>query len=133
MANRYVGNNNVSTQRTTATGAALACRGPSDRRTFLKIGALTFGATSLTLADLYRAEAVQAPHSNAAPNSHKAVINIYLPGGPSHMDMWDLKPNAPVEIRGEFDPTQHLEDALNSMRIVLAADESFRTGKTIEL
>ncbi len=36
-------------------------------------------------------------------------------------------------IRGEFDPTQHLEDALNSMRIVLAADESVRTGRTIEL
>ncbi|MCP3920386.1 MAG: Gfo/Idh/MocA family oxidoreductase [bacterium] len=36
-------------------------------------------------------------------------------------------------IRGEFDPAQHLEDALNSMRIVLAADESFRTGKTVEL
>jgi len=36
-------------------------------------------------------------------------------------------------IRGDFDPTQHLEDALNSMRIVLAADESVRTGRTIEL
>ena len=36
-------------------------------------------------------------------------------------------------IRGEVDPSQHLEDALSSMRIVLAADESFRTGKTIEL
>ena len=36
-------------------------------------------------------------------------------------------------IRGDFDPAQHLEDALNSMRIVLAADESFKTGKTVEL
>ena len=36
-------------------------------------------------------------------------------------------------IRGEFDPTQHLEDALNSMRIVLAADESFKTGRTVDL
>lgn len=36
-------------------------------------------------------------------------------------------------IAGEFDPSAHLEDALNSMRIVLAADEAFRTGKTIEL
>jgi len=36
-------------------------------------------------------------------------------------------------IAGEFDPAQHLEDALNSMRIVLAADESFRTGRTVEL
>ena len=36
--------------------------------------------------------------------SHKAIINIYLPGGPPHMDMWDLKPDAPAEIRGEFKP-----------------------------
>jgi hypothetical protein len=36
--------------------------------------------------------------------SHKAVINVYLPGGPSHLDLFDLKPNAPAEIRGEFSP-----------------------------
>src|SRR4029078_5259295 len=34
--------------------------------------------------------------------SHKAIINVYLPGGPSHLDMWDIKTNAPREIRGEF-------------------------------
>src|SRR5690606_27786431 len=33
---------------------------------------------------------------------HKAIINIYLPGGPSHLDMWDIKSEAPAEIRGEF-------------------------------
>jgi len=37
-------------------------------------------------------------------HSHKAIINVYLPGGPPHIDMWDLKPNAPAEIRGEFKP-----------------------------
>lgn len=37
-------------------------------------------------------------------SSHKAIINIYLPGGPSHLDMFDLKPDAPAEIRGEFRP-----------------------------
>ena len=37
-------------------------------------------------------------------NSHKAIINVYLPGGPPHIDMWDLKPDAPAEIRGEFKP-----------------------------
>jgi hypothetical protein len=36
--------------------------------------------------------------------SQKAVINVYLPGGPSHLDMWDLKPDAPREVRGEFSP-----------------------------
>ncbi|MEZ5429656.1 MAG: DUF1501 domain-containing protein [Verrucomicrobiales bacterium] len=36
--------------------------------------------------------------------SHKAIINIYLPGGPSHLDMFDLKPDATSEVRGEFRP-----------------------------
>src|SRR5271165_346570 len=70
------------------------------RRSFLKVGAFTFGAASLTLADIYRAEAQQS----ASPSSHKAVINIFLGGGPPHQDMWDLKMSAPNEIRGEFHP-----------------------------
>jgi hypothetical protein len=65
------------------------------RRGFLKIGALGAG---LTLADVLRARATPG----AAASSNKAAIMIYLPGGPSHMDMYDLKPNAPVEYRGEF-------------------------------
>jgi hypothetical protein len=68
------------------------------RRGFLKIGA--FGA-GLTLADLLR---LRARAATGATTSHKAAIMIYLPGGPSHMDMYDLKPNAPVEFRGEFKP-----------------------------
>jgi hypothetical protein len=36
--------------------------------------------------------------------SHKSIINIFLPGGPSHIDLFDLKPDAPREIRGEFQP-----------------------------
>jgi hypothetical protein len=70
------------------------------RRGFLKIGA--FGA-GLTLADMLRARALGTT-AGAAASSHKAAIMIYLPGGPSHMDMYDLKPNAPVEYRGEFRP-----------------------------
>ncbi|HXG08284.1 MAG TPA: DUF1501 domain-containing protein [Gemmataceae bacterium] len=67
------------------------------RRNFLKIGA--FGA-GLTLADMLRLRAsAQAPSP-----SNKAAIMIYLPGGPSHLDMWDLKPEAPAEFRGEFKP-----------------------------
>ncbi len=77
------------------------CDGIS-RRSFLKIGA--FGA-GLTLADMLRA---RAQASNAAggarSGSNKSAIMIYLPGGPSHMDMYDLKPQAPVEYRGEFRP-----------------------------
>ncbi len=64
------------------------------RRAFLSVGGFALGG--LTLPQMLRAEAAQ--------RSHKAIINIYLPGGPSHLDMWDLKPNAPGEIRGEFNP-----------------------------
>src|SRR5439155_25266606 len=71
------------------------------RRNFLKIGALSFGATTLTLADVFRAEAAQGTSS-----SNKAIINIYLGGGPSHQDMWEIKTEAPSEIRGEFHPIE---------------------------
>jgi hypothetical protein len=74
------------------------CDGVS-RRAFLKIGALGIGASALSLADILRAEAKAGSSS-----PHKAVINIYLGGGPSHQDMWDIKTEAPAEIRGEFKP-----------------------------
>ena len=61
------------------------CDGLS-RRNFLKIGA--FGA-GLTLADMLRSRAQAAPAQRTASGS-KAAIMIYLPGGPSHMDMYDL-------------------------------------------
>jgi len=67
------------------------------RRDTLQIGALGFGG--LTLGDLLRVEA-QADSGS----SHKSVINIHLAGGPSHQDMFDLKPEAPREFRGEFEP-----------------------------
>jgi hypothetical protein len=73
-----------------------------NRRNFLKIGA--FGA-GLTLADMLRVRALSAP-SGQRPTRTKSAIMIYLPGGPSHMDMYDLKPNAPAEFRGEFRPIQ---------------------------
>jgi hypothetical protein len=74
------------------------CHGVS-RRDVLRIGALGIGG--LTLADLLRWRA-QA----AAPAPTKAVILINLPGGPPHIDMYDLKPDAPAEYRGEFRPIQ---------------------------
>ncbi len=67
------------------------------RRDALQVGAMGFGG--LTLADLLRAEARADTGS-----SHKALINIHLSGGPSHQDMFDLKPEAPREFRGEFEP-----------------------------
>jgi hypothetical protein len=72
------------------------CDGIS-RRSALKLGIM--GAAGLTLPGLLRAEAAAGIGS-----SNKALINIHLGGGPSHQDMFDLKPNAPREFRGEFNP-----------------------------
>src|SRR5215510_6502045 len=72
------------------------CDGIS-RRNFLKIGALGLGGLSLP-------QLLQAEAQSGVRRSHKAVIMIFLPGGPSHQDMFDLKMDAPLEIRGEFKP-----------------------------
>ncbi len=74
------------------------CDGVS-RRGFLRIGGLGVGAGALSLADLGRLEAAQGKSSR-----QKSVINIFLGGGPPHQDMFDLKMDAPDEIRGEFSP-----------------------------
>ena len=68
------------------------------RRTFLQIGGLAMGG--LGLPAILEAQQESPKRSGA----HKAVIMIYLPGGPPHQDMFDLKPDAPPEIRGEFKP-----------------------------
>jgi uncharacterized protein (DUF1501 family) len=70
------------------------------RRNFLKIGA--FGA-GLTLADQLRLRATAAP-AGSTSRPPKAAIMVYLPGGPSHIDTYDLKPDAAAEFRGEFKP-----------------------------
>jgi Protein of unknown function (DUF1501) len=67
------------------------------RRGFLQLGGLALGG--LSLPQLLRAET----HAGIK-NSHKSVIMIFLSGGPPHQDMVDLKPDAPVEVRGEFKP-----------------------------
>jgi hypothetical protein len=67
------------------------------RRDFLKLGALGLGG--LSLPQLFQAEA-QA----GIKNSRKAVIMIYLVGGPPHQDLFDLKPDAPAEIAGPHKP-----------------------------
>jgi hypothetical protein len=72
------------------------CDGVS-RRSFLKIGGLALGG--LSLPQLLEAEA-----RAGIRGSRRAVIMIYLPGGPPHQDLFDLKPEAPAEVRGEFRP-----------------------------
>jgi hypothetical protein len=73
------------------------CDGVS-RRNFLAAGSLLLGG--LSLADLLRLEA----HSAGTTAMARSVIMVYLPGGPSHIDLYDMKPAAPVEIRGELKP-----------------------------
>lgn len=74
------------------------CDGIS-RRSVLKIGALGLGAGGLTLPRLLAAES-----KAGVRKSHKSVIMIYLTGGLAHQDTFDLKPDAPAEVRGEFKP-----------------------------
>jgi hypothetical protein len=72
------------------------------RRSFLKAGMLSVGG--LTLADMLCARAQATQAGGQTPNT--SVILIWLDGGPTHMDMYDLKPNAPTEYRGPMQPTQ---------------------------
>jgi hypothetical protein len=81
------------------TGRSGYCDGVS-RRNFLQIGGLALGG--LSLPGLLRAESTAGLRS--AGRQHKAVIMVFLPGGPPHQDMFDLKADAPAEVRGEFRP-----------------------------
>ncbi len=65
------------------------------RRSFLQVGGLALGG--LTLPNLLRAE-----QRGKAGKSDRSVIMVYLSGGLAHQDTFDLKPNAPKEVRGEF-------------------------------
>jgi hypothetical protein len=67
------------------------------RRDFLKIGGMVLGGLSLSQLLALESKA-------GIGRSHKAVINVFLPGGPPHQDMWDIKVDAPSEVRGEFRP-----------------------------
>ncbi len=72
------------------------------RRSFLKVGVLS--AAGLSMADFLRLKA-QANQENSSTRD-TAVILIWLDGGPTHMDTYDLKPNAPAEYRGPMNVTQ---------------------------
>lgn len=74
------------------------CAGPVRRRGFLHAGIL--GAGGFSLADFLRLKAAAGP----VTTDDTAVIFIWLPGGPPHLDMYDMKPEAPLEYRGVFTP-----------------------------
>jgi len=79
------------------TISAPQSRGALSRRSWLQIGGLALGG--MALPDILQAEAASGTQNRA-----KGIIMVLLPGGPSHLDMFDLKPDAPAEIRGEFLP-----------------------------
>jgi hypothetical protein len=84
------------------------------RRSFVKAGLL--GAGGLSLSGLLRAE--EQARRTGKPTQKNSVIILWMRGGPSHIDMWDPKPDAPEEYRGEFGvinssvPGIHVSDML---------------------
>jgi hypothetical protein len=70
------------------------------RRDFFRVGGLSAGAVGLSLADLAGLRASGPAHRSCDLN----CIVLFLVGGPSHLDTWDLKPSAPANIRGPFQP-----------------------------
>lgn len=66
-----------------------------NRRNFISVGSFVCGGYSIGLSSLLKAESI---------TNKKNIINVFLAGGPSHLDLWDLKSDAPSEIRGSFKP-----------------------------
>src|SRR5262245_64735895 len=77
-------------------GNSAFCDGIS-RRNFLRVGAIG----GLSLADVLR---LRANSHESSKRRCRSVIMVFLAGGPSHIDTYDMKPDAPVEFRGEFKP-----------------------------
>src|SRR5437016_5318070 len=75
--------------------------GPT-RRELLRIGGIT--ALGLSSCGLARLRALADPGSPAVRYRQNSCLFVFLFGGPSHIDLWDMKPGAPAEIRGEFRP-----------------------------
>ena len=78
------------------------CTGPVSRRDFLQVGSLALGGLALgglALSDLLAARSVAG-----TSNADTSVIMLYLHGGPSQLETYDLKPQAPVEYRSVFQP-----------------------------
>lgn len=77
------------------------CEGPS-RRSFLQLG--TTGMATLSLPTLFKLEALGAVKNSDA--KIRNCITIFLVGSPGQLDTWDMKPDAPAEVRGKFKPVQ---------------------------
>src|ERR1051325_2832428 len=96
------------------------CAGAT-RRDFLKIG--TLAGLGLTLPELMRLREAAAAEGKKPAN----VIFLFLDGGPSHLETFDLKPEAPAEVRGEFKP---IETSVSGIRI---CEHLPKTAKVMDL
>ena len=89
------------------TRSIVRCPGPIDRRTWLKIGGLSLGAlvtgSQPNLARLLAAQQ-RVSGGNVSVDKEFSVILFWANGGPSHLETFDLKPEAPAEYRGQFKP-----------------------------
>ena len=74
------------------------CEGPLSRRRFLRMGSLALAGR------LGSIPAVAAPGRTGRKQPDTSVILLWLPGGPPHMETFDMKPDAPAEYRGDFRP-----------------------------
>src|ERR1043166_9522086 len=81
------------------------------RRNFLK--ASLAGIAGLTVPQLLQNRA-QASSNGQPSRNNKSVILLWMAGGPSHIDMWDMKPDRPAENRGPFSP---IATSVNGVRI----------------
>src|SRR6266545_74550 len=72
------------------------------RRDWLRVGGLS--VAGLTLPQLLRAQAQAGPSPASTFGRAKSCIVVFLFGAPAHQDIWDLKPDAPSQYRGEFKP-----------------------------
>src|SRR4051794_29962995 len=79
----------------------MPCSGPMTRRHFLRIGSLALGGVGLGGIAPWR---LAGADGKPASPTDTAVILIWLPGGPPHMETYDMKPDAPSEYRGDFRP-----------------------------
>lgn len=86
---------------------SLPCPGPMDRRQWLTVGGLSLGALATgvnpNLAGLFAAKEAEAAQGRTVDDDF-SVILLWANGGPSHLDLFDMKPEAPLEIRGPFNP-----------------------------
>ena len=78
------------------------CPGPMSRRSLLQAGGVAF--TGMGLADLLRLQAQAEETKPGSVDDERSVIFVWLPGGPPHMETYDMKPDAPEDYRGIFRP-----------------------------